>query len=317
MTYVRLSRRTPVEIARLTMIIGLEITGSSLKWRASLTGHDLCNLRVRWRECLLTVRSQGRKRTDRDVPVPVDTMDDAYVARYRDLYERHWWWRSREEYLVDLIRKIYPGRDDLAIMDIGCGDGLFFDALTEFGTPEGIEPTPGMLSDRPKPGLIYEVPLDDDFQPARQYDLVLILDVVEHIDHDVNFLGNARRLLKPDGKMVITVPAFNLIWTAHDDLNHHKRRYTKSMMRSVANRAGLRVRSMTYFDQWTFPAKMAIRLKERVFPNRNPQPPEVPPKWINTLLTGICRFEHKTVGRLPLGFGSSLLIIAELGDAAG
>ncbi len=241
-------------------------------------------------------------------------MDDAYVATYRDLYERHWWWRSREEHLVDLMRTMYPGRDDLAIMDVGCGDGLFFDALLEFGTPEGIEPTAAMLSDRPKPGTIYEVPLDEDFQPDKQYDLVLMLDVVEHIDDDLGFLRNAKRLLKPNGKMVITVPAFNLIWTAHDDLNHHKRRYTKSMMLSVANEAGLRVRSMKYFDQWTFPAKMAIRLKERLLPNPNPRPPEVPQEWLNTLLTRICRFEHKTVGRLPLGFGSSLLVIAENSD---
>ncbi len=238
-------------------------------------------------------------------------MDDAYVASYRHLYERHWWWRSREEYLVDLIRTIYPDRDNLAIMDVGCGDGLFFDALLEFGTPEGIEPTAGMLSDRRKHGVIYECPLDENFRPGKQYDLVLLLDVVEHIEDDVNFLQDAERLVKPNGTMVITVPAFNSIWTAHDDLNHHRRRYTKSMMRAATTQAGLRVRSMKYFDHWTFAAKMAIRWKEKILPNRNARPPELPPAWLNALLTRICRIEHKTMGRLDIGFGSSLLVIAE------
>ena len=106
--------------------------------------------------------------------------------------------------------------------------------------------------------------------------------------------------------MLVTVPAFQLLWTRHDDLNRHFVRYRRSRFAAVAAQAGLRVVSARYCFQWLFPAKLGIRVLERLGVMRS-APATVPPAWLNRALFAVTRVEQETIGRLGLPFGSTLL----------
>jgi len=232
-----------------------------------------------------------------------------YGQRYRELYEQHWWWRARERIILDTLRAQQPRQGWKSILDVGCGDGLFFDQLLRFGEVEGIETGEALVS---KTGVhrrrIHIGPFDENFQPGKQFSLILMLDVVEHLPDPVRALRHALALLAPGGTLLVTVPAFRLLWTNHDIINEHLTRYTKRTFRDVARRAGLRIEAERYLFQWLFPIKLATRIAERAL-GLEPKLPAVPPHWINSLLYTLSRFEQNTWGALPLPFGSSLMVL--------
>jgi 2-polyprenyl-3-methyl-5-hydroxy-6-metoxy-1,4-benzoquinol methylase len=232
-----------------------------------------------------------------------------YAVRYRELYERHWWWRAREAVILEVLRAQQPPEGWKRILDVGCGDGLFFGQLARFGEVEGIEPARELVSDAGAyRSRIHIAPFDESFRPGKPFSLILMLDVLEHIGDPVGALRHALALLEPEGRLFVTVPAFRLLWTNHDVVNHHFTRYNASSFRRVAQQAGLEIQTARYFFQWLFPAKLAIRFMERLFPLQ-PKPPNIPARWINGLFYGLSRIEHKALSRLPVPFGSSLLVV--------
>jgi 2-polyprenyl-3-methyl-5-hydroxy-6-metoxy-1,4-benzoquinol methylase len=194
-------------------------------------------------------------------------------------------------------------------LDIGCGDGLFFDRLAEFGDVEGVEPSADLVNPgNPHRDRIYVCPFDANFRPNKQYSLILMLDVLEHMEDPVGALRHALDLLSPEGRVIITVPAFMALWTNHDVLNHHLTRYTKQSFREVARRSGLGIQEARYFYHWTFPAKLATRVMEEVF-HPAPDAPKIPPNWANQALFWLSRLEQKALSALPIPFGSSLMMV--------
>jgi 2-polyprenyl-3-methyl-5-hydroxy-6-metoxy-1,4-benzoquinol methylase len=237
-------------------------------------------------------------------------VDPAYGEKYRDLYQNHWWWRARTELIVDELRRLPPVDGSRAILDIGCGDALFFDRLSEFGEVEGIEPCAELIDPaNPHRARIHVGPFDESFQPARKYSLILMLDVLEHLDNPVGALRRVSELLEVNGKFVATVPAFMALWTNHDVINHHRTRYTKATLHEIAAQTDLRILEERYFYHWTCPVKLAVAIIERTF-HSEPQPAQISARWINELLYRISRMEQRMLTPLSIAFGSSLLMIA-------
>lgn len=234
-------------------------------------------------------------------------MEPAYAQIYQDLYERHWWWRAREDFLIATLRAHCPEQGWGRILDVGCGDGLFFEKLMEFGDVEGVEPDASQVGDRHRQ-RIHVQPFDDAFQPGKCYSLILMLDVLEHLADPAAALLQTHRLLEDDGSILITVPAFNSAWTRHDDVNGHRTRYTRRSMRIVVERAGLVIREQRYFFHWVYFAKLLQRGYEVIVPPQQPLP-RVPPPWVNQLLYRMSRLESRLLGRLSVPFGGSLLVI--------
>jgi len=244
-------------------------------------------------------------------------LDRDYGDRYRDLFETHWWWRARNEYIVETLRRYRPAAGWTTILDIGCGDGLFFGRLKEFGEVEGVEPSPELVSpgnaDRNR---IHICPFDEHFTPGKQYSLILMLDVLEHLERPVAALRHALKLLEPEGTLVATVPAFRVLWTDHDLVNHHQTRYTKKSFRAVANGTGLDIEEERYLYHWIFPVKLGLRLAEQALPLKAKLPK--PSKgWINECLYRMSRLEQMTLSRLRIPLGSSLLVVGKKERADG
>jgi SAM-dependent methyltransferase len=236
-------------------------------------------------------------------------MDPQYGHGYADLFRRHWWWRAREALLLQELRRARPVGGWRSVLDIGCGDGLFFDRLKEFGEVEGVEPDAALVTpDGPHRAQIHVGPFDASFRPGKRYSLVLMLDVLEHLPDAPGALRAALDLLEPGGTFVATVPAFESLWTGHDDFNHHLTRYTRTTFRKLAHAAGLHIARERYFFHWTFPVKLLVRLKEAI-QQRPPEPEGVPPAMVNKALYALSRVEQAMLGHLRPPFGSSLLVV--------
>jgi SAM-dependent methyltransferase len=242
-------------------------------------------------------------------------VDPEYGERYRQLFESHWWWRARTDLIVEKLRHLQPRQGWKNILDIGCGDGLFFDRLAEFGDVEGVEPCKELVNPQnPFFHQIHICPFNDNFQPSKRYSLILMLDVLEHLEDPVAALSHVLQLLLPQGTFIATVPAFMALWTNHDVLNHHFTRYSKSTFRKIAQEAGLHIQDERYLYHWTCPVKLGVRTLEYLL-RLKPSPAAVPVFPINECLYWISRLEQKTLSIFPVPFGSSLIVVGTKGAA--
>jgi SAM-dependent methyltransferase len=235
-------------------------------------------------------------------------MNAQYSAAYPNLYRRHWWWRVREDILLQKISALLGGARGVRILDVGCGAALFFDALDPVGFVEGLESDRTAVERSGKWRTRITIgELDESYRPAAPYDLILMLDVIEHIRDPGPVLRRAAQLLAPAGRLLVTVPAFSCLWTSHDDMNDHAARYTARQLRAAFEAAGLVTLDMGYLFQSLVVPKLLVRAKERLI-SRRPHVPRVPPPALNRAARAWFRAEYRLAGWLP--FGGSLMAVA-------
>jgi SAM-dependent methyltransferase len=239
-------------------------------------------------------------------------MDEAYRAEYEQLYRAHWWWRAREAILIGVLRRRQP-RPGAAILDVGCGNALSFAALEEFGAVRGIEvdarlldnsaPVRARISTEPLGSPVYD-------DPRWRFDVITALDVLEHIDDDRGALASMAGMLNPDGLMLITVPAFELLWDRHDEINHHRRRYTASGLKRCLLGCGVELLELRYLFRGLFIPKLLVRLWN-TGRSRKVAQHAIPAPWVNRALERICMLEESILGRVPVPLGTSILAVAQ------
>jgi SAM-dependent methyltransferase len=240
-------------------------------------------------------------------------MLESYGAIYARLYREHWWWRAREAIVLRAIRQagLGPG-GDRAILDVGCGDGLSFPALSAFGHVRGIEVDERLLDpDGPYRDRIFTEPLGDPRydDPSWRFDLITALDVLEHIDDDRAAARAMVRMLRPGGLLVVTVPAFELLWDEHDEINHHHRRYTIARLRRVLRGIGLERVRLRYLFRGLFAPKLAVRLIN-LGRRRKVAQHGIPSPRVNAMMRRLCEAEDRVLARVPVPFGTSVLAVA-------
>ena len=225
----------------------------------------------------------------------------------------HWWYRARREVLADYLTRYAALPRYARILEIGCGTGHNLPMLARFGSVEAIEIDPaarGIASER-LGRAVGDAPLPELPGVERGvYDLIAVLDVVEHIADDVAALAAMRERLAPGGKILITVPAHRWMWSAHDVVNHHHRRYSKRTLRRAIEAAGLRPRKLAYLNSLLFPLAAAARVAGRVT-GREDSDDSPPAKPLNMAFERIFRVERHLVGRVPMGPGVSIVTLAE------
>jgi SAM-dependent methyltransferase len=181
------------------------------------------------------------------------------------LDERHWWYRGRRAVLDAVLSRIeLPPPEAAHLLDAGCGSGRTLDELARRGKAHGIELSPlGVRAARERGHDVREAPVEEIPHGDGSFDLVTCLDVVEHTDDDVAALRELRRITKPDGRLVVTVPAHPRLWSRHDELNGHRRRYTPASLETAAGEAGWRTERRTGFNVFYLVPAAVVRIARR------------------------------------------------------
>ncbi len=240
-------------------------------------------------------------------------MDRVIYDRMAEHDTSHWWYRARRRVLASVIaREINPDAKQARILEIGCGTGHNLEMLSRFGTVDAIEIDPASreLASKRLGRPVADAPLPALSGIARgQYDIIALLDVLEHIVDDHAALEAIKLRLKPGGHILLTVPAHPWMWSGHDVANHHHRRYTRAAFRSVMNSAGLRINCFSAFNSLLFPLAVAQRLVSKLT-RKEGSDDAPPPAPINALFERIFALEAHLVGRVPMPPGLSFLAIA-------
>jgi SAM-dependent methyltransferase len=226
--------------------------------------------------------------------------------------ERHWWYRARRKVVAELIHRKVSLPKGARLLEIGCGTGHNLAMLGEFGTVDALEvdPVARGLAEKRLGHPVLSTPL-----PALEgiaddtYDMVAALDVIEHIPDDVAALEGIARILKPGGKLLMTVPAHRWMWSAHDVVNHHQRRYSKRSFMTLVDKSPLKLEAIGYLNSLLFPLAMAQRLASKVTGKENADLAP-PPEPINQALERVFALERLAIGRFPLPPGLSLFAVA-------
>jgi SAM-dependent methyltransferase len=228
------------------------------------------------------------------------------------LDERHWWYHGRRR----VLRAVLGGLDlsnGPRVLDAGCGSGRTLDELARLGEAHGMELNPsGVAAARARghhvlEGRVEAIPYED-----ASFDLVTCLDVIEHTD-DVAALGELRRVTRPGGRLVVTVPAHPRLWSRHDEVNGHRRRYTRESLRRSAEATGWSVERLTGFNVVYLAPAALVRLARREGPGSNgggSSELELTPRALDSLLELPFRLEAALVRRgVDLPPGLSLLAV--------
>jgi SAM-dependent methyltransferase len=240
-------------------------------------------------------------------------MKAQYAAEYADIERWHWWFRGRQRILETILREECAGRTPLDVLSVGCGpaEGLnwLLPLAGDGGRVIGVDADP-VHARRPAPGpksvvgRLEAMPL-----VSRSFDVVLGLDVLEHLDDDVAGLREAVRLVAPGGVLVVTVPALPSLWGRQDVINEHRRRYTRSTLYRLFARAGLPRPAISYFNTLLFPAVAAIRWTRRMagLDDGGSDLESSHPGLANELLATVFATERHFVRKVPMPVGVSLL----------
>jgi len=236
-------------------------------------------------------------------------MDRQTYDRMRLLQADHWWFKARRRILAGLIGDL-PLPKPAKILEVGCGPGGNLSMLGEFGEVTGLEPDPDSRAyAMENTGVRVEGGLLPDGLPfaPESFDLVCAFDVIEHVDDDLGSVAALARLVKPGGYMATTVPAQPWMWSRHDELHHHKRRYVMAPYRRLFEAAGLKVLKASYFNTVLFPPIAAIRALKLLTRSEAADDDAMPAAPVSRPLTGA---ELAWLRHASLPFGVSIVLIA-------
>jgi SAM-dependent methyltransferase len=234
-------------------------------------------------------------------------MDRDYELQTHRAEDRHWWYRGRRTVLARAIANLGLPRP-ARVLDAGCGSGRNMIELARLGAVTGIELSQTSVSlararllGEVIEGSVLSMPFDSD-----SFDLAVSLDVIEHLDEDLDALRELRRVVAPGGFLLVTVPAYGWLWSGHDEINHHHRRYTRRSLQRVAEEAGWKQTRTTYFNSLLLPVAILLRALDRLSTKTTESSLDlwVPPEPLNWLLERPLALEAAMIGRggrIPAG----------------
>jgi SAM-dependent methyltransferase len=240
-------------------------------------------------------------------------MDEVYERRTHEIEDDHWWYSGRRRVIDEVLRGLALD-DGSEILDAGCGSGRNMVELARHGTVTGVElsETSVELARARNVGEVISGSVLDMPFPADSFDLAVSLDVIEHLEDDLGALREMRRSVTPGGSLLVTVPAYPWLWSGHDEINHHHRRYTRRSLELVAEQSGWEQVRTTYFNSLLLPAAIVLRVLERLNTKTTESSLDlwVPPEPFNWLLERPLALEAAMIargGRIPAGL--SLLAV--------
>jgi SAM-dependent methyltransferase len=240
-------------------------------------------------------------------------VDPEYYTTLDSIQERHWWYSARRTILERVLDRVFrEGVPQGALYDLGCGVGANLQVLGRYGNAVGVDVSEQAVAFCHARG----------YANVRQSNLnrldgiadgsgavVVLADVIEHLDEEMPCLRAAHRALAPGGALIVTVPAYMFLWSPADDINHHKRRYTAQSLRRVIEPLFV-VEHLTYFNTFLFGMVLAGRAVEKMMRRPGDDMAHVPSQPINDALRRVFASEARFVPRQRFPFGVSILCIA-------
>lgn len=237
-------------------------------------------------------------------------MQDNHYYLMHEKEKNHWWYRVRRKMVCDIItkQKVLSKIINPKILDIGCGPGEFARELEKIGNYYGLDKSETAVNyckekiSSVKVGDILNIPYEDNY-----FDVVLALDVLEHVEDDERALMELRRVVNKNGIVIIFVPAFDFLWSITDVLSNHYRRYTLGIFGEKIKKNGFKVLKRSYFNFFLFLPIAFIRLFIRLFGIKAKS--ELETGFLNNFLYYIFMIESKIINYVNFPFGVSILFI--------
>jgi 2-polyprenyl-3-methyl-5-hydroxy-6-metoxy-1,4-benzoquinol methylase len=242
-----------------------------------------------------------------------------YYQEYQKLERTHWWFKARQEILQTIIENKIDNSGNLKILNVGASTGYSSIWLEKYGEvmsveydKECFEYVKSTLEIDIVNASIEDLPFEED-----QFDLVCAFDVIEHVDNDQLGVEEMFRVCRPNGHVFVSVPAFNFMWSQHDDINHHKRRYTMKPLKKLFKNQT--VVSKSYFNFfWFLPISIVRVISSFIFKmiGKKTDPKsdfnvKSGQSITDKILYSVFRFEKRLIKRgLKFPFGVSLFLLA-------
>jgi ubiquinone/menaquinone biosynthesis C-methylase UbiE len=242
-------------------------------------------------------------------------LDERYFDVMATQAQVHWWYRARRALVTQMLAGELPPA--ARVIDVGCGTGDNLAALDAAagGPAMGVELSLYAIRHAPRSprgGVRVGVARAEHLPfPDACADLVTSMDVIEHLD-DAAALGDYRRVLRPDGKLLLTVPAYQWLWSDHDVWAAHRRRYSRRSLVSAVERAGFRPRCVTYFNSFLVPpAAVLRRTPARHLVKGEQDEVGAASPTVDRVMTGLATVERRWARHRRVPFGLSIACLAD------
>lgn len=244
-------------------------------------------------------------------------MNAQYFAQYYLLERENWWFKVRAKIILQHLNKIAPSATDLKILNVGAATGNTSVLLQKFGKVTSIEYDKDCYEfTKQKLGIeIYNASATDLPFENNSFDLVCCFDVIEHIENDQLAVNEMNRVCKPNGILFLTVPAFMQLWSTHDEVNHHFRRYTLSQILQLFSQLKGDVIRKTYFCAFLFLPLYVFRKLKNLLTNKKSEKEKTsdfatlkPNGFVDKVLYQIFNVERFLLRYINFPFGSSVLL---------
>lgn len=241
-------------------------------------------------------------------------MKEDFEKKYHDVETEHWWFKSRREYLLDLLK---DAPRDSKILDIGCSSGIFLKDLEALGfnstTLFGVDISENAISNCKSNGLSNVYVMDaQNITITEKFDIIVSSDCLEHLKDDNKALVNWNDLLKIGGKLYVFVPAFQSLWSYHDEVNMHFRRYRKSELKKKLRKQNFNIIKSSYWNFSLFIPVYIFRKMSAIFQKNKSAESDISVGnyFINKTLLNLIKLENKALKYVNLPFGVSTFCIA-------
>jgi 2-polyprenyl-3-methyl-5-hydroxy-6-metoxy-1,4-benzoquinol methylase len=212
----------------------------------------------------------------------------------------HPWYRARLFFVENALSSFET--KDVKILDFGCGSGAALDVCKHLGFAQtlGLDVSDDCVESTKRRGIRAEK-IGLEFPEVKEdFDFIICLDVLEHLQDDVNYLSKLKNLLRDNGRLLVSVPAHQFLWSSHDDLNHHFRRYSRKSFIRLVNESQLKIVEIRYWNSLLFPLFVFSRILNKISRSSVSSEFNVPPKFLSEILFFILKQEvmHKFFGHL-------------------
>ncbi len=239
--------------------------------------------------------------------------NSSFDKKYYDLEQTHWWFVARRDIIFRILKRIV--KKESKILDIGCSNGVLLKSLEHQGYANiyGVDINNSAINYCITTGLKTAFCMDGahlNFSD-NEFDIIIASDVLEHIDNDKSALKEWLRVLKPGGKLIVFVPAFNFLWSNHDILNQHYRRYSKKVFVKTVTQAGFEIKKVSYWNFLLFFPIFVMRKVFKLIPKTVNNQLFKLPNLMNIFLINVIKLENVLLQNLNFPVGVSIFILAE------